>query len=123
MQELDGIWTCESATINGKQLDEATAKSLKLTLNGEQYKTERGDQVLFDSTYSVDPTANPKRIDMVGIGELQGKIGQGIYKLEKDRLTMCYSMPGNDRPKQFASKEGLQTQLLVWRRIRRGTGE
>jgi uncharacterized protein (TIGR03067 family) len=117
MRELEGVWTCESATINGRKLDEATVKSLKLTLKGEQYKTERGDEVLFDSTYSLDTKADPKRIDMIGTeGELKGKPALGIYKLDKDRLTMCYTMPRQQRPKDFKSEENSEAYLLVWRR-------
>ena len=115
MGELDGVWVCESATINGSQLDREVIGSLKLTLNGEQYKTELGDQVLFDSTYSVDTEANPPHIDMAGIGELSGKIGKGIYSVNEDRLTMCYTMPGKDRPQTFASEAGSEAHLMVWR--------
>jgi uncharacterized protein (TIGR03067 family) len=117
MRELDGVWMCESATVNGRKLDGATAKSLKLTLKGDQYKTERGDQVLFDSTYAVSDSVDPSHIDMVGIGELAGKSGKGIYKIEDDRLTMCYTMPGKDRPRAFASEEGTEAYLMVWRRL------
>jgi uncharacterized protein (TIGR03067 family) len=117
MRELEGVWNCESATINGRKLDEATVKSLKLTLKGEQYKTERGDEVLFDSTYSLDTKADPKRIDMIGTeGDLKGKAALGIYKLDKDRLTMCYTMPGQERPKDFKSEEKSEAYLLIWRR-------
>jgi uncharacterized protein (TIGR03067 family) len=117
MRELEGVWTCESATINGRKLDEATVKSLKLTLKGEQYKTERGDEVLFDSTYSLDTKADPKRIEMIGTeGDLMGKAALGIYRLDKDRLTMCYTMPGKERPKEFKSEEKSEAYLLVWRR-------
>jgi uncharacterized protein (TIGR03067 family) len=116
MSELDGVWACESATVNGRTLDDEVAKSLKLTLQGERYKTERGDQVLFDSTYSVDNNVVPRHINMVGIGELQGRIGKGIYELKQDRLTMCYTMPDQDRPTAFASDEGSNAHLMVWRR-------
>jgi uncharacterized protein (TIGR03067 family) len=116
MSELDGVWACESATVDGRKLDDATAKSLKLTLDGKQYKTERGDQVLFDSAYSVDNSVVPSRIDMIGIGELAGKIGKGIFQVEGDLLTMCYTMPENDRPTAFSSEEGSAAYLMVWRR-------
>jgi len=116
MRELEGVWSCESGTVNGRKLDEKTTRSLKLTLKGEQFKTERDDEVLFDSKYSIDTEADPKQIDMVGIGELEGKVGQGIYELKKDRLTICYTMPGKERPKEFSSKEGSDAHLIVWRR-------
>ena len=98
------------------QLDDATTKSLVLTLDGERFKTQRGDQVLFDSKYSVDASTKPPQIEMAGIGEMAGKIGQGIYGISGDRLTMCYTMPGKDRPTAFASEEGSETFLMVWRR-------
>jgi uncharacterized protein (TIGR03067 family) len=123
MRELEGVWMCESATVNGRKLDDGTAMSLKLTLRGEQYKTERGDEVLFDSTYSVDNSVNPAHIDMVGIGELAGKIGKGIYDVTQDRLIMCYTMPGKDRPKAFTSEEGSDAYLMVWRRAKSGQQE
>jgi uncharacterized protein (TIGR03067 family) len=116
MNKLDGVWTCESATINGRKLDDEITKSLKLTLKGDQYKTQRGEQVLFDSTYVVNDSINPPHIDIVGIGELAGKIGKGIYELKQDRLTMCYAMPDHDRPQAFASEEGSDAHLMVWRR-------
>jgi uncharacterized protein (TIGR03067 family) len=118
MRELGGVWTCEGGTVNGKPLDDAMARTLKLTLNGEQYKTEGQYGVLFDSTYSVDARPEPKHIDMMGIGELAGKIGKGIYKLDDDRLTMCYTMPGKERPTAFECKEGSEAHLLVWRRMK-----
>jgi uncharacterized protein (TIGR03067 family) len=119
MSELDGTWTCESVTVNGRKLDDETVKSLKLTLDGEQYKTQRGDQVLFDSSYSVDSKPTPKHIDMLGTGEHQGRIGQGIYELAGDVLTICHTMPGGDRPKEFRAEEGSEAYLMMWRRIKR----
>ncbi len=116
MAELDGVWICESGTVSGRKLDDATTKSLVLTLDGERFKTQRGDQVLFDSKYSADASTKPPQIDMAGIGEMAGKIGQGIYEISGDRLTMCYTMPGKDRPTEFASEEGSEAFLMVWRR-------
>jgi uncharacterized protein (TIGR03067 family) len=116
MSQLDGVWTCEGATVNGRKLDESVTASLKLALNGTQYTTKRGDEVLFDSTYSIDTSKNPPHIDMVGIGELAGKIGEGIYQVDGDRLTMCYTMPGQRRPVAFASEEGSEAFLMIWQR-------
>jgi uncharacterized protein (TIGR03067 family) len=117
MSELDGKWACQSATVNGKTLDDDTAKSLVLTLKGAQYKTESNLGVLFDSTYTIDEQSDPKHIDMMGIGELAGKIGKGIYELDGDRLTMCYTMPGKERPQRFECLAGSEAHLLVWRRV------
>ena len=115
--ELKGTWRCVSATINGNPLTEKVVAALRLTLTGERYKTEKKFEVLFDSTYTVDASKEPKQIDMVGTeGELTGKKVQGIYLLRGDVLQICYTMPGKPRPDKFESSPGSDAYLIVWKR-------
>ena len=73
-KEMIGVWTCASATIDGNPLAEETARQLKLTLTADRYKSQRGEQVLFDSSYKVDASRTPKQIEMIGTeGDLKGK--------------------------------------------------
>ena len=44
------------------------------------------------STWSIDD----------GPEEAKGKTSKGIYKLDGEKLTICVSVPGKDRPKDFA---------------------
>src|SRR5882672_2419873 len=82
VESMEGAWVCSSATINGKQMPEATVKLLRLTLTKDRYKTEKGDEVLFDSTYTLDAAKNPKQINIVGTeGDLKVKESQGFYSL------------------------------------------
>jgi uncharacterized protein (TIGR03067 family) len=116
-KNLAGVWTCVSATINGSPLAEEAARQLKLTMTADRFKTERGGQVLFDSTYTIDPAKNPPQIDMVGTeGELKGKPALGIYKLDANQLTLCYVMPGSPRPVAFDSQPQSGAFLIVWKR-------
>lgn len=118
-KDLVGSWTCVSATIDGRPLAQDTAKELRLTLTADRYKTERGEQVLFDSTYKVNASKTPAEIDMIGTeGDLNGKIAPGILKLDGDTLTMCYVMPGKDRPAAFDSQPNSGATLAVWKRMR-----
>ena len=118
LEKLAGGWTCVSATNDGKAVAEETVKKLHLTVTKEgRYKTELGNQVLFDSTCKVDPARNPRHIDLIGTEcANKGKAAQGIYKLDGDTLTICYTMPGQERPKAFESQAGSGATLVVWKR-------
>ena len=62
LEKLAGTWTCASATDDGKPVAEETVKKLRLTVTKEGgYKTELGDDVLFDSICKVDTAKAPKR--------------------------------------------------------------
>jgi uncharacterized protein (TIGR03067 family) len=117
-ERLSGKWTSTSAINDGKPIADETVKKLRLTLTTDGYKTELGEQVLFDSTYTIDAGKQPKHIDMIGTeGEAKGRAAQGIYLLEGDTLTICYTMPGGERPKAFESKPGSAATLVVWKRL------
>ena len=116
-KDLIGSWTCVSATIDGKPLAPDTSKDLRLTMTADRYKTERGAQVLFDSSYKLDSSKTPPQIDMIGTeGDLKGKVAPGILKLDGDTLTMCYVMPGKERPTAFESQPNSGAFLVTWKR-------
>jgi uncharacterized protein (TIGR03067 family) len=117
--KLAGTWSCVSAVNDGKAIAEATVKQLRLTMTKDRYKTERGEDVLFDSTYTIDAAKDPKQINMFGTeGENKGKAAQGIYALDGDTLKICYTMPGKDRPTTFESKPGSAATLVIWKRAK-----
>ena len=117
IDNLKGTWICLSATVDGKPLPNETTDLLSLTLTENRYKTEKGPEVLFDSSYTIDPSVSPKQINMVGTeGDLAGKEAQGIFSLEENILRICYVMPGLPRPKEFKSHVGSNTYLVLWKR-------
>ena len=118
---IQGTWACAAAVVDGKPLDENTTARLRLVMTAERYRTERGDdEVLFDSTYRLDPGHDPRHIEMTGTeGEAAGRQALGIYSLEGDTLKICYTMPGGQRPKSFESKPGSKAFLVTWTRVRK----
>ena len=119
MEKLIGTWACVSGSVDGNPLPEATARELKLKLTEKTYTTTRGEDTLFESTYTIDPGTTPRSIDIVGTeGELAGKTAQGIYEVDGDDLKLCYTMPGHDRPKAFESKPGSGAFFVVWKRVK-----
>ncbi|MBI4326996.1 MAG: TIGR03067 domain-containing protein [Chloroflexi bacterium] len=86
-ESMEGNWACESAVVNGKALPESTVALLRLKLTRERYVTTKGSAVLFESSYTTDPSQDPKHINIVETeGELKGKEALGIYSLAGDAL-------------------------------------
>ena len=76
-----------------------------------------GDDVF---ALTLDPKASPATVDMREMRD--GKPGEllpGIYLLEKDKLTICFSMGRMERPKEFKSVPGNHTGLLVIERVKK----
>lgn len=99
---LEGTW----ATDGGDGISaEWTFKGDKLeaNVNGNTYKAEfKADakaqpHATLDVTITDSPDDNGK-----------GRVGKAIYKLEGDKLTICVSMPGNDRPGAFSTIDEVQ---------------
>jgi uncharacterized protein (TIGR03067 family) len=63
-------------------------------------------------TYRLDPSKDPKRIDLKSEGE---EDGLGIYQLEGDRLSICAPLGSGkiERPKEF--KTGAKSGLMLIR--------
>jgi len=115
--QMIGTWTCVTATVNGKPLSDTAVRKLHLTMTATRYKTERDAEVLFDSTFRLDPTKAPMHINMVGTeGDLIGKEAQGIIAVEGNTLKICYTMPGKPRPTAFASGTNSEAYLIIWKR-------
>ena len=64
-----------------------------------------GDQAQ-DGTFKLNETKKPKEIDLTVTEDGKTEAHLGIYKLDGDTLTICKSHPPQDRPTEFASKEG-----------------
>ena len=78
-----GKWVCESAIVNGASLTDEVVQELVLNLTEDRFKTQSGDEVLFDSTYRVDTAKNPAHINMLGNeGELSGKDALGYIPIK-----------------------------------------
>ncbi len=65
----------------------------------------------------IDPTQSPPAMDMIpDSGPSKDKRALGIYRLEDDRLTICFGLPDEPRPVAFESKAGGKQTLLNFRR-------
>ncbi len=110
LKPFQGSWETDGEGIDSKwNFDGAT---LKATVNGQDYTCK----VKIDADAKPNPT-----IDLTideGPEESKGKISKCIYKLDGGKLTLCVSLPGKDRPKDFAQVED-EAYLFVLKKAKK----
>lgn len=118
---LQGEWKCAEVVEKGKTY-KAPEQLLwvfaddKVTVLLEGRKQHTG-------TFVVEPSATPATIDMNLKGVTSTNVDQdivAIYKLEKDRLTICTGVEDarNKRPKEFVHTKEFPIYLMILERVK-----
>ena len=99
LKSIKGTWVPdEDAGIDSKWTFDG--ETLKASVNGIDYTCK----------VKLDPKAKPHATaDLVindGPEEAKGQTSRCLYKLDGEKLTLCVSLPGKDRPKEFEQAEG-----------------
>ncbi len=119
-EKLQGTWETTAVEYNGT--DQANDVKLKLVFTGKEVKVEGSDEVENDYaklTYKLDPTTNPRSIDItVAAGNQKDTVLEGIYEVKGDELRLCVKVIGKERPAKFASPEGENIALVVLKRVK-----
>jgi len=99
LKPFQGTW----ATAEGEGLD------AKWTFDGEKVKATVNGMEYTCKVTKIDADAKPlATIDLLiedGPEDAKGKMSKGLYKLDGEKLTICVSAPGKDRPKELAQVE------------------
>ena len=93
---LKGTWVSEEGIESTWTFE---GETLKASVNGMDYTCK----------VKADPKAKPMTLDFLideGPEDAKGKTSKCIYKFEGEKLILCVSTPGKDRPKAFEQEEG-----------------
>ncbi|QDV42452.1 hypothetical protein Enr13x_22990 [Stieleria neptunia] len=92
LEALQGNWTAEVETENGKKKATLRVDGKKIRFDGPEGKE------WYEGTFEIDANAKPKRISVriedCPIEQFKKQIAEGIYTLDEDTWTVCATAPG-----------------------------
>lgn len=113
---IQGSWVPIKAELGGTPLPAAVLKTISLKLTDGKYDV-LADNHPDKGTYTLDSTANPKSITIIGTdGPNKGKTFPSIYELKGDTLRICYDLSGTARPTEFKTIAGTKLYLVTYQR-------
>jgi len=119
VQRILGTWQVTRFEHKGRVAPEGEAKATLLIEAGGK-GTLRPPNGNAKFSYVVDDSKSPKQITFIYEGgPLDGRKQFGIYKLEGEKLTLCFASPRAgeaERPKEFKT-EGSDYTLVVHQRV------
>jgi uncharacterized protein (TIGR03067 family) len=113
---LDGEWVVESWIKGGRS--EVVREGMGITFGpgGKAVLAERGRSE--DVTYTTDAKKDPPHLNIDIPGGDKGPTLTGIYRLDRDTLTLAVGREG-DRPTKFESPDGSAVMLMVLKRAKK----
>jgi uncharacterized protein (TIGR03067 family) len=119
--KLEGAWAVAAQEHAGQPDQPADFQNLVFIIKEDKIvaryvNLQTGDDQRLPMDYRIDPTAQPKTIDLTyAEGALKGQTVPGIYSVQDDVLTVCLSR-GGARPTNFATQGFPDRELTVLQR-------
>lgn len=121
--DIVGEWTLESSSLGGKAVPVAMPDNLtyQFTADGKWIiKSADGKASASARDFTLNPKADPPTIDVPvpKAGVLATRTMLGIWKVDGDTLTICFTAGDGERPKNFAPADGARTIVMVLKRVK-----
>jgi uncharacterized protein (TIGR03067 family) len=117
---LQGNWIATKVETDGAASPEVVGH--RLSFSGDRFEIKsRAGKTVYAGTVRTDPNTAPAAIDFAhGLGALDGKTWQGIYKRDGDTLIVCDNAADltKRRPTAFEAKRGSGHVLLTFVRAK-----
>jgi uncharacterized protein (TIGR03067 family) len=114
-EKLIGTWNVVAGEKEGKKEPPERIKNTTVEFTRDRViVTTKDASKSYRASYKLGLKHKPYAIVMKAeAGKDKGEAAQGIFRLEGDLLTICYSLPGAPAPEQFRTTPGDRRLLFV----------
>lgn len=115
---IEGEWTVEASLSGGKDDGVMTRSPIdKIIITADRWIVVRNGMGNPGSEISIDTKQDPPHLTF-GAAGVGGGGSKGIFKLDGDTLSVCYTLTG-ERPTKVESPLDSQIRLMTLKRIKR----
>jgi uncharacterized protein (TIGR03067 family) len=116
-EKLAGTWRVVSVEAGGQAVPQQQFRGLKMTFKAGKFTAQKGQGDKQEGTYKLDPSKNPKQIDISRKnGPKEGRNQLGIYSLAGNTLKICTFGSDKSRPDSFDTRDRPAATLMTLRR-------
>jgi uncharacterized protein (TIGR03067 family) len=127
LKRMAGTWKLDFKVVNGTPVNLETQErregpAFRILVLGEDGSAGGVSKSKTPTRFRnrIDPTTRRKSLDLVFLNEMgeEQKVNVGIYEIEDDKLTLCYTAAVNPRPTDFTCQRGSGHVLAIYRRVK-----
>lgn len=117
LERMQGRWTVQQAHRDGKDAPAEALEKMSVKIDGNKLTIDDAESAREEiAELALDPSENPAKIDLKVNHPGDQQTLQGIYKIDGDTLSICWTKHSGARPTEFAAKAGSDHVLFVLKR-------
>ncbi len=114
LDRIQGQWTVQQAQRDGKDASPEARDKMTVKIDGNKLTIDDTESARAESAeLTLDPSKSPATVELKVTRPGHQETLQGIYKIDGDMLSICWTKNGGARPTEFATKAGSDQVLFV----------
>ncbi len=117
LDKLQGTWVLVAMETEGEEVPAEGFKDWTAEYRENKVILRAADTVRRRGIVTLDPSRDPRAINTWDQdGPYEDRTVPGIYRIDGDTLKLCFARPGEERPKEFTTKQGSGFLFCVYKR-------